>query len=137
MYLFQPCLLTIALYAWAFDGSHGKGRWLRVLAPVVVLCISEWELSFTHVYVYPAALLLSAIFLLGDRGAIAWAEVLIGALLGGLLCWKVTDACPLMPVLPLLCAALLLVPIVPLCRKREYRLLACCLGGLFFELCYL
>ena len=124
----------MALYAWAFDRSHGKSRWMRVMALAVVLCISEWELYFTRFYVYPASVLMATILLFEKKGPLAWAEVLTGALLGGLLCWKVADSWPLMPGLPLLCAALLLVPVVPLCQNREDRFLAIGLGGLFFEL---
>lgn len=124
----------MALYAWGFDGKRGAGRWLRALAPLVILAISEWELTFDPVSLYPAALLLPLLCLPGRVRTVPWAEALTASFLGGLVCWKAADAWPLLPGLGLLCAVLLLIPILPLCRSREDRLLACALSGLLFEL---
>ncbi len=134
MYLYQPCLLTMVLYAWGFAQTDGKRRWLRVSAPLVVLALSEWELFYTQIWFYPAAMLLPLIYLFGRIRTLAWAEVLTASVLGGLLCWKAADRWPLFLGLPLLCAALLLIPIMLLCQKRDDRFLACALGGLLFEL---
>ena len=133
MYLYQPCLLTLALYAWAFDGTP-KGRRLRIWAPVGLLFLSEWALCYERVEIYPAALLLPALYGAGRARTVSWAEVLTAAILGGLICWKVGDAWPLMPALTLLCSSLLLIPVMTVCRAREDRLLACALGSLLFEL---
>ena len=134
MYLYQPCLLTLTLYAWAFDRSKGKGRLLRIAAPLLLLLASEWELSFSRIYLYPAALLFPAVFLFDAKRSVAWAEVLTAALLSGLTSWKAADAWPLLPGGIFLCAVLLLIPIMLLCRGKEDRLLACSLSGLLYEL---
>lgn len=134
MYLYQPCLLTMTLYAWAFDTDKGKGHWLRLLFPLVVLAVSEWELTYTCLWLYPAALLLPVLFLWRKPKMVAWAEVLTAALFGGLLCWKIGDLWPLLPALMLLSVALMLAPIYLLCRSREDRLLAFAFGGLVYEL---
>lgn len=134
MYLYQPCLLTMALHAWSFEQTEGKVRWLRILFPLGVLAISEWELTFTGISIYPSAVLLPVLFLLGRCRAVAWPEVLAAALLGGLLCWKTADAWPLLPGLMVLCGALLMISILLLCCEWEDRRLACALGGLVFEL---
>ena len=134
MYLYQPCLLTLTLYAWAFDRSKGKGRILRIAAPLLLLLASEWELSFSRIYLYPAALLFPAVFLFDVKRSIVWAEVLTAALLAGLISWKASDAWPLLPGRIFLCAVLLLIPIMLLCRGKEDRLLACSLAGLLYEL---
>lgn len=134
MYLYQPCLLTLTLYAWAFDRSKGKGRILRIAAPLLLLLASEWELTFSRIYLYPAALLFPAVFLFDAKRSIAWAEVLTAALLSSLVSWKAADAWPLLPGGRLLCAVLLLIPIMLLCRGKEDRLLACSLAGLLYEL---
>ena len=133
MYLYQPCLLTMVLYQWAFDQSGTKTRWLRIAFLLAILAASEWELACTQVWFYPAALLLPLLSLLGRSCPVAWAEVSTAALFGGLLSWKAADLWPLLPGLKMLCAALLLVPVVLLCRDREDRFLACALGSLLFE----
>ena len=130
MYLYQPCLLTLSLHAWAF----GRESRLRILLPLAVLAVSEWELLYTQIWLYPAAMLLPLPFLLGRARAVAWAEVWTASLLGGAVSWKAADLWPLLPGSTLLCAALLLVPAIFLCRSREDKLLACALGSLFFEL---
>ena len=136
MYLYQPCLLTMALYAWAFDRGTEERRWLRVLTPLAILALSEWELTFAGARMYPSAWLLTLSFLLEKGRSISWAEVLTASLLGGLICWKAADAWPLLwGILPL-CGALLLGPILLLCKGREDRLFACALGGMVFELCF-
>ena len=134
MYLYQPCLLTMALYAWAFDTHKGKGHWLRLLLPLVFLSISEWELTYTRLWLYPAALLMPVLFLRREPQMVAWGEVLTAAFFGGLLCWKIGDFWPLFPALTMLRVALMLVTVCLLCRNREDRLLACTLSGLFCEL---
>ena len=124
----------MALYAWGFVRTDGKGRRLRVLGPLCILALSEWELAYTQICLYPTALLLPLIYLLGRVRSVAWTEVLTAAILGGLICWKVEDAWPLMPGLTLLTSATLLIPVMILCRQRADRLLACAVGSLFFEL---
>ena len=84
MYLYQPCLLTMALYAWAFDTTERKDHYYRLLLPLVVLAVSEWELTYTRLWLYPAALLLPVLFLWRKSHTIAWDEVLTVALFGGL-----------------------------------------------------
>lgn len=126
--------MTLALYAWAFDGTP-TGRRLRIWAPVGLLFLSEWALCYERVEIYPAALLLPARYGAGRARTVSWAEVLTAAILGGLICWKVGDAWPLMPALKLLCSVLLLIPALIVCRKRADRLLACALGSLLLELC--
>lgn len=134
MYLYQPCLLAMSLYAWAFERTEMPKRRLRILCPLAILAISEWEVTFTKVGLYPAGLLLVLFFIGLQLRSVCWAEVLTASLLGGLLSWKAADAWPLLPGSPLLCASLLLAPIILLCRSREDRLAACALGSLFFEL---
>ena len=82
MYLYQPCLLTLSLYAWAFDERKGH-RWLRILFPLVILAVSGWDLSFSRLRIYPAALLLIGPFLLRKPSAVAWEEVLTAATAAG------------------------------------------------------
>ena len=134
MYLYQPCLLILALYAWAFEPVEREGRRLRALFPLALLAVSELELTFARIMIYPAALLLPVLFLLKRDRTVAWAEVLTASLLGGFLCWKAADSWPLFPGLTFLCGILLLAATVLLCRQRGDRLLACAIGGLFFEL---
>ena len=136
MYLYQPCLLTLSLYAWAYDTSEHRRRWLRVLFPLAVLAVSEIELIFPSCSVYPASLLWATCFLMRDPRTVEWAETLTAALTGGLVCWKAADLWPLFSGIIPLCAGFLLVPIALLCRSREDRLLACGLGGLVFELIF-
>ncbi len=124
----------MALYAWAFEPANGTPRWCRILFPVTVLTVSEWELTFRQIGLYPAALLLPILFLLNRFRAVAWPDVLTGALLGGLLSWKAADLWPLFSGSALLCAILVLVPAILLCGNRDDRLLACVLGSLAFEL---
>lgn len=132
MYLYQPCLLSMALYAWACDDPK-KSRW-RILAPLIVLALSEWELSHARFSLYPAAMGIPMLFLWGRIRTAAWAEVLTASLLGGLICWKAADAWPLLSISWLMLPLLLLAPTAVLCRDREDRCLACAIGGLFFEL---
>ena len=127
MYLYQPCLLALALYAWAFDRGHG----LRMLIPLLILAISGWELTFERIWLFPAAWLLPLMYLFHTA---VWAEVLTASIAGGLVCWKMADTWPLLPGLTPLCALMLLILVVLLCRKREDRLLACAVSGMFFEL---
>ena len=124
----------MALYAWAFDTHKGKGHWLRLLLPLVFLSISEWELTYTRLWLYPAALLMPVLFLWRKPQMVAWTEVLTAALFGGLLYWKIGELWPLFPALMHLSVTLILVPVCLLCRNREDRLLACALSGLFYEL---
>lgn len=121
----------MALYAWAFDERASKAK---ILFPLLVLAASNREFSYTNIALFPAALLLPFLFLLGRIREIHWTEVLAAALLGGLLSWKAADAWPLLTGLTGLCAALLLLPGALLCREREDRLLVCALGGIIFEL---
>ena len=134
MYLYQPCLLTMALYGWAFDPAERRRRWIMILFPLVVLLVSEWEVTFSSYKLYPASLLLPVCFLMVRSRDVAWAEVLASSLLGGLVCWKAADAWPLLPGSAVLCAVLLLIPVTLLCRDRDDRLLAVTFGSLFFEL---
>lgn len=132
MYLYQPCLLALSLCVWAF-GERGRNRWFRILFPLLILAVSEGELSFSRLWIYPASLLL-VLYLLRKPHTVAWEEVLTASILGGAFAWKAADAWPLLRVLPLLCALLMLAPIFLLCRGREDRLLSCALGGILFEL---
>ena len=133
MYLYQPCLLTLSLYTWAFDERKGH-RWLRILFPLLILAVSEWDLSFSRLRIYPAALLLIGPFLLRNPGTVVWEEVLTASFLGGAFAWKAYDSWPLLPGIMPLCALLMLIPILLLCRSREDRLLSCALGGVLYEL---
>ena len=133
MYLYQPCLLSLALYAWAFEEPK-NGRWLRAISPIVVLLLSEWELSFSWIWIYPAALLLPMLYLPKGVRTVSWAEVLTASLLGGLICWKAADTWPLQPISHLVAPMLLSTIIVLLCKDRENRYLACALGSLLYEL---
>ena len=133
LYLYQPCLLSLALFAWAFEEPK-NGRWLRTISPVIVLLLSEWELSFRRIWIYPAALLLPMLYLPGRVRTVFWAEVLTAALLGGLTCWKMDDTWPLQSISHLMAPMLLLVIAVLLCRDRKDRCLACALGSLLYEL---
>ena len=63
-----------------------------------------------------------------------WEETLTASLIGGLLCWKAADLWPLFPGIIPLGGALLLLPIMLLCREGKDGLLSCVLGSLFFEL---
>lgn len=134
MYLYQPCLLTLSLYAWAFDEQTGWRRWLSILFPLIILLLSEWELAYATITIYPAALLLPIVFVIRKAQRAALAETLCACILGGLVSWMSADAWPLLPGLTILCAALLLSPVLLLCRNREDRRLACAFGGLVFEL---
>ena len=124
----------MALYGWAFREAEGNRRGRNIVLPLVVLLASGWEVSFSAIRLYPASLLLPLSYLMGKGRSVPWAEVLVSSLLGGLVCWKVADAWPLLPGSAALCAILLLCPIAALCRCREDRLLALTLGSLFFEL---
>ena len=134
MYLYQPCLLSMALYEWAFCGSHMKYRWIWLLLPPAILAVSELELTGMSICVYPAGLLFPLLFLLDGMCAGGPADVLAASILGGMLCWKAADAWPLFPLIQAVCAVLLLGTATLLCRDRAKRSLACALGGLFFEL---
>ena len=123
----------MALYAWGFEKPKNS-RWMRAISPVTVLLLSEWEISFTRIWIYPAALLLPMICLFGRSRTVAWAQTVTAGLLGSLLSWKAADAWPLLPGLTLLCAMLMLAPVLLLCRVGEDRGLACALGGLLYEL---
>lgn len=123
----------MALYAWASDHIPRKPKYVRIVFPLVILVLSDWSISFSCVSIYPAALLMMLYHLRGIRNA-AWVELLTASLLGGLLCWKVTDAWPLLPGSMLLCATLLLFPVTIICRNGKDRFLAFALSGLFFEL---
>ena len=102
-----------------------------MLFPLIVLALSEWELNYGWARIYPAALLLP--LPLHFRKS-SWAEVMIASILGGLLCWKTSDAWPLFGGSTALQATLLIALAVLLCRGRKDRLLACAMGSLFFEL---
>ena len=134
MYLYQPCLLAMALYHWAFDERKGEQHVFRLLFPLVILSLSELEVTFQNVRVYPAVLLLPVGLLFNSRGFVCWEETLTASLIGGLLCWKAADLWPLFPGIIPLCGALLLLPVVLLCREGKDGLLSCALGSLFFEL---
>ncbi len=125
MYLYQPCLLTLSLYAWACDR-----RRLRIWFVLLVLAISGWEMTHTRIWLYPAALLLPLVFVFHRP---VWSEVLTAAVLGGLVSWKAADIWPLSPLLMPLCSLLIMTSGF-LCRSREDRLLAFCLCGLFYEM---
>ena len=133
MYLYQPCLLAMALYHWAFDERIGEQHVFRLLFPLVILSLSELEVTFQNVRVYPAVLLL-IVYLIRNPLLIRWEETLTASLIGGLLCWKAADLWPLFPGIIPLCGALLLLPIMLLCREGKDGLLSCVLGSLFFEL---
>lgn len=133
MYLYQPCLLAMALYHWAFDERKGEQHVFRLLFPLVILSLSELEVTFQNVRVYPAVLLL-IVYLIRNPLLIRWEETLTASLIGGLLCWKAADLWPLFPGIIPLCGALLLLPIMLLCREGKDGLLSCVLGSLFFEL---
>ncbi len=133
MYLYQPCLLAMALYHWAFDERKGKQHASHLLFSLVILVLSELEVTFQNVRVYPAVLLL-IVYLIRKPLLIRWEETLTASLIGGLLCWKAADLWPLFPGIIPLCGALLLLPVVLLCREGKDGLLSCTLGSLFFEL---
>ena len=135
MYLYQPCLLTLALHAWAYDENRIQRR-LRILFSLSILILSGLELTGARVYVYPGALLLPALFSFDRLRSASWAEVLTSSLLGGLLSWKAAYVWPLLPGSKLLCSVLLLIPAAFLIKKQEDRLLACSLGSLIFELLF-
>ena len=134
MYLYQPCLLTMSLYAWAFDDAPRRRIWFQMLFPLALRAVSEIELSYTHIMLYPSALLLPAFLFAGSSHTVSRLDVTTASLIGGFLCWKASDMWPLFSGLPLFCAVLLLIPALLLCREREDRLLACALGGLLYEL---
>ena len=134
MYLYQPCLLTMALFHWAFDETKGKQHVFLFLFPLTILVLSELELPFQDFRIYPSALLLPIGLLIDSRGSVCWEETLTASLIGGLLCWKAADLWPLFPGIIPLCGALMLVPVMLLCREGRDRLLACALGSLLFEL---
>ena len=136
MYLYQPCLLSMSLFAWAFEETSGRARWLVILTPLCILALSEAELIFERIRLYPAALLLPLPFVWKRLRSAAWGRVCMAALLGGLLSWKAADVWPLFSGIRPLCAGLLLIPAFLLCREREDRLLACALGSLAYELCF-
>ena len=134
MYLYQPCLLAMALYAWACEeNTCGKQRILRGLFPLAILAVSEIELSFRSIQFYPAALLLPLYFLLRSHRSIVWEEVLTAVLLGGFVCWRITDAWPLFGGIIPLCGLLFLIPVKLFCRDRENRFFACALISLVYE----
>ena len=124
----------MALYHWAFDERKGKQHASHLLFPLVILVLSELELPFQDFQIYPSALLLPIGLLIDSRGSVCWEETLTASLIGGLLCWKAADLWPLFPGIIPLCGALLLLPVVLLCREGKDGLLSCALGSLFFEL---
>ena len=134
MYLYQPCLLTLALYAWAFDDARKRDKYLHALAPLAILAISGWELAFEQMYIFPSALFLPLVCSLDRSRSTAWAEVLTASVLGGLICWKVWDTWPLFVGTQPLCCMILVILVTCFCRDRKDRRLACVLGSLFFEL---
>lgn len=134
MYLYQPCLLTLALLIWAFESFGRKERIVRILLLFIILTVSEMELTSSRISVYPASLVLPWACIAGKVERINWAEVLTAAFLGGLACWKMADAFPLSPGLMPLCAAMMLIPVLFLCRDRDDRMLGCAVGSMFFEL---
>ncbi len=133
MYLYQPCLLSLALLSWAMDGPGSKVHRRMVLFSLLSLSLSEVEAGGTYLSLYPAALLLPVPFLLSMNKE-AWPEVLAAAFFGGMLCWKAADAWPLLPGVMLLCGMLLPMPACLLCRGEAETLLSICLGSLCFEL---
>ncbi len=124
----------MALYHWAFNERKGKQHVFRLLFPLVILAISELDLSLGNVWVYPAALLLPVGFLFDNRGSVCWEEALTASLIDGILCWKAADHWPLFPGIIPLCGALMLLLVILMCREEKDRLLSCALGSLFFEL---
>lgn len=134
MYLYQPCLMTLALYEWACNASDTKKHRMNAFLYIFLLTVSELELTFTHVELYPASLLFPFLFVFGRDNPVAWPEVLTAGLLGGMICWKVADIWPLYGGLLFLCAMMLLISAQLICRNREDRLLSCAMGGLVFEL---
>lgn len=134
MYLYQPCLLSMSLFAWAFEETSGRERWLEILTPLCILALSEAELIFSRIRLYPAGLLFPLPFMWRRVRSASWGRVLIAALSGALLSWKAADAWPLFTAIQPLCAGLLLIPAFLFCREREDRLLACALGSLAYEL---
>ena len=133
MYLYQPCLLAMALHIWACENVNGKQHILRGLFPLAILAVSEIELSFHDVQIYPAALLLPLYFLLRSHRSIVWEEVLTAVLLGGFVCWRISDAWPLFEGIIPLCGLLFLIPVKLFCRDRENRFFACALISLVYE----
>ena len=134
LYLYQPCLLSLSLFSCAFFEPKTEKPAAKSLWYLGILAVSELELTFSNVKLYPAALLLSLLLGIGRARRIAWSEVLTASVLSGLICWKVSDVCPLFPSLTLLCALMLMIPILLICREREDRFLGCAIGGLFYEL---
>ena len=134
MYLYQPCLLTMALYAWGFEAPGRRSRYLHMAIPVLALVVSEWNLTFSRLEVYPAALLLPFAYCLSRARSVSLAEVLATAIIGGLICWKIGDRWPLFWGTSTLCTASLLIPAVGFCKDREDRFLACAMGSLLSEL---
>ena len=133
MYLYQPCLLSIALYSWAFEKTDKKNRWSRILLILLVLIVSRWEFVSDRIGAYPAAVLLPLCFIWENRRTAVFIEIVTAALFGGILCWKVMDTWPLFTGKVLLCAGLLLVPVTIICTNRSDKLAACALCGLFYE----
>jgi len=134
LYLFQPCLLSLALFVWAFGDRERDLSRRMILVSLLSLSLSEVEMEGTGLSVYPAGLVLLVPFLSDVHRRGSWPEVLIAAFFGGLLCWRVADAIPLQPGLLLLCAMLLSAPVCLICRERAEAQLALGLGSLFFEL---
>ncbi len=134
MYLYQPCLLTMTLYAWGFETFGRRSRYLHMAFPLLLLAVSGWELSFTRLEVYPAALLLPFAYCLGRVRSVSRAEVLTSSFIGGLICWKIGDRWPLFWGTYPLCSASLLILAAFFCSDREDRFLACAIGSLLFEL---
>ena len=134
MYLYQPCLLSLSLYAWAFCEAPNGRRRMLTLFPLFLLLVSEAEWTGAYLQLYPAGLLLPGLFLERKRKPIDWPGVLSAAILSGLLGWKLGDAFPLSPLVTPLGALLMLGPIAFLCRQERDRRLAICLAGLAYEL---
>lgn len=133
MYLYQPCLLSMVLSAWAFDLSPKKWHMLMIWLPLLILAISEIEVSCARISLYPSALLLPVFSFTRIRHA-DWAGISAAALLGGFLCWKIVDLWPLLSVRLLISASIMSFTVWILCRSKEDRNLACAMGGVFFEL---
>ena len=64
MYLYQPCLLSLALLFGAMNGPGSKVHRRMILFSLLSLALSEVEIGGTYLSLYPAALLLPVPFLL-------------------------------------------------------------------------
>ncbi|MBQ7277987.1 MAG: hypothetical protein IJR17_02115 [Clostridia bacterium] len=131
MYLYQPCLIALALYLWA-EGDSRRER-LGGLLPLGVLIISDPSVALGPIILYPAGLLSILLAFLKKPRHLSLS--VIGAVLGGMICWKVADRFPLMPGLLWLCGGVLAACCF-LCPEPVSKLQCAALGSLLFEVMF-